>query len=46
MADGSVHFISNSIDCGNYGVAPNRNYGIWGSMGTVNGGEVTGSFVQ
>lgn len=43
MADGSVHFISDSIDCGNYGVAPNRNYGAWGAMGTVNGGEVTAS---
>jgi prepilin-type N-terminal cleavage/methylation domain-containing protein len=39
MADGSVRFIRQSIDCGNYGVAPNRNYGVWGAMGTIEGGE-------
>ena len=39
MADGSVRFIRQSIDCGNYGVAPNRNYGVWGAMGTIAGGE-------
>ena len=43
FADGSVHFMSDSIDCGNYGVAPNRNYGVWGALGTVSGGEVGGN---
>jgi prepilin-type N-terminal cleavage/methylation domain-containing protein len=40
MADGSIRFITQSIDCGNYGVAPNRNYGVWGALGTIAGGEV------
>jgi len=40
IADGSVRFITQSIDCGNYGVVPNRNYGVWGSLGTIAGGEV------
>ena len=40
MGDGSVRFITQSIDCGNYGVAPNRNYGVWGALGTISGGEV------
>jgi prepilin-type N-terminal cleavage/methylation domain-containing protein len=40
IADGSVRFITQSIDCGNYGVAPNRNYGVWGALGTIAGGEV------
>ena len=44
MADGSVRFINQSIDCGNYGAAPNRNYGVWGALGTINGGETVGSF--
>ena len=44
MADCSVRFISNTIDCGNYGAAPNRNYGIWGALGTINGGESIGDF--
>ena len=42
MADGSVRFVSNSIDCANFGVpdaAGNRNYGVWGAMGTIAGGE-------
>jgi len=39
MADGSVRSISQAIDCGNYGVAPNRNYGVWGALGTIAGGE-------
>jgi prepilin-type N-terminal cleavage/methylation domain-containing protein/prepilin-type processing-associated H-X9-DG protein len=39
MADGSVRFLRQTIDCGNYGVAPNRNYGVWGAMGTIAGGE-------
>ncbi len=40
IADGSVRFITQSIDCGNYGVAPNRNFGVWGALGTIAGGEV------
>lgn len=44
MGDGSVHFISDSIDCGNYGVPPNRNYGVWGALGTIAGGEATQPF--
>jgi prepilin-type N-terminal cleavage/methylation domain-containing protein len=39
MADGSVRSITKTIDCGNYGVAPNRNYGVWGALGTIAGGE-------
>lgn len=51
FADGSVHFISNSINTGNLaapqplsgGPSP---YGIWGALGTITGGEVItgGSF--
>lgn len=44
MADGSVHFISETIDCGNLthpevvsGPSP---YGVWGAMGSKNGGEL------
>ena len=44
MADGSVRFITNDIDCGNYGATPNRNYGVWGALGTINGGEAVGDF--
>lgn len=44
MADCSVRFIGNSIDAGNYGAAPNRNYGVWGALGTINGGEAVGDF--
>ena len=55
-ADGSVQFISETIDCGNlgyvhatadagtsaeigpepFGISP---YGVWGALGTINGGE-------
>jgi prepilin-type N-terminal cleavage/methylation domain-containing protein/prepilin-type processing-associated H-X9-DG protein len=44
MADGSVRFINETIDCGNYGVAPNRNYGVWGALGTIAGGEAISDF--
>ncbi len=48
MADGSVKFISETINCGNYGVATSTapaSYGVWGALGTVNGGEpVAGNF--
>jgi prepilin-type N-terminal cleavage/methylation domain-containing protein/prepilin-type processing-associated H-X9-DG protein len=43
MGDGSVHFISDTIDTGNLtapcvtgGPSP---YGVWGAMGTITGGE-------
>jgi len=42
LADGSVRFINDTIDCGNFGVASGAtpaNYGVWGAMGTINGGE-------
>ncbi len=48
MVDGSVKFISDSIDTGNLGVAAPGNtagglspYGVWGSMGSAQGGDVT-----
>lgn len=48
MADGSVRFISDSIDTGNLGlVAPAENggaaspYGVWGALGTKAAGEVS-----
>ncbi len=44
LGDGSVKFVSENIDCGNYGVAPTPNFGIWGALGTVGGGEVVGEF--
>ncbi len=41
--DGSVRFVSETIDCGTTGAAPVSSgpspYGIWGAMGSVNGGE-------
>ena len=43
MADGSVRFVNKTIDCGNYGATPNRNYGVWGAMGTIGGGESVGT---
>ena len=42
MADGSVRFVSNNIDCGNNGVG--GSFGVWGALGTVNGSEVVGDF--
>jgi prepilin-type N-terminal cleavage/methylation domain-containing protein/prepilin-type processing-associated H-X9-DG protein len=48
MVDGSVRFIGNSIDCGNLGVATTLGgkspYGVWGALGTRNGGETVGDF--
>lgn len=44
MADGSTHFVSESIDCGNFGALPTRNYGVWGALGTINGTEVVGEW--
>ncbi|MEZ6148700.1 MAG: DUF1559 domain-containing protein [Pirellulaceae bacterium] len=50
FCDGSIHFISNSIDTGNTSAinatpaAPRPSgpslYGVWGSLGTSDGGEV------
>ena len=48
MADGAVRFISNNIDTGNLGVASTLGgkspYGVWGGLGTKNGGETLGDF--
>ncbi len=42
-ADGSVHFISDSIDSGNLSAAEKTSgpspYGVWGALGTKSGGE-------
>lgn len=43
LGDGSVRFFSDTVDTGNLG-APTQNsgpsaYGVWGAMGTRNGGE-------
>jgi len=44
LADGSVHFISQSIDTGNLSLPPATSgpspYGVWGALGTKNAGEV------
>lgn len=44
MADGSVRFISESIDTGDLSAAPpvsgRSPYGVWGALGSRNGGEV------
>lgn len=51
MADGSTRFISDTIHCGDPNVAPTGDYqtmigesiyGVWGAMGSVNGGESVG----
>ena len=46
MVDGSVRYISESVDCGNLGLAEagilkvkQSPYGVWGALGSVNGGE-------
>lgn len=50
MGDGSVRFISQSIDTGNLAVvAPAANgggaspYGVWGALGSARGGETINS---
>ena len=52
MADGSVHFISNSINTGNITLAPAdaqgglngpSPYGVWGALGSKSGGDVVSS---
>jgi prepilin-type processing-associated H-X9-DG protein len=46
FGDGTVRFISDNIDAGNAAGAPNTTgqstYGVWGAMGTVQGGESRG----
>ena len=43
LLDGSVRFISDTVDVGDLSVAPVRRgaspYGVWGALGTPNGGE-------
>ncbi|MDO5309589.1 MAG: DUF1559 domain-containing protein [Planctomycetia bacterium] len=47
MLDGSVHFISETIDCGDtssYGnTSGNSQHGVWGAMASAQGGETTAS---
>ena len=44
MGDGSVRFVSETIDAGNSSAAQvtsgNSPYGVWGALGTRNGGEL------
>ncbi|MES2789805.1 MAG: DUF1559 domain-containing protein [Planctomycetota bacterium] len=48
MADGAVRFVSENIDTGNLGVANTLGgkspHGVWGALGTKNGGEVVNDF--
>jgi len=44
LADGSVRFINNNIDAGNYGVGAPSNFGVWGALGTCAGSEVVGDY--
>ena len=44
MSDGAVRFISENIDCGNFGTGTTPNFGTWGALGTVSRGETTGDF--
>lgn len=49
MGDGSVRFISENINTGNLGVdslnsSGQSSYGVWGALGSRNGGEVVGEF--
>jgi len=46
LADSSIRFFSNDIDTGNLTAPPNVTsgpspYGVWGAIGTKNGGEST-----
>lgn len=45
FGDGSVRFISQSIDAGNSGLPESLSgpspYGVWGALATINGGEVS-----
>ncbi|PQO31409.1 prepilin-type cleavage/methylation domain-containing protein [Blastopirellula marina] len=51
MCDGSARFITDKIDCGNTSAAPPKAddyagkelaspFGVWGALGTINGGEL------
>lgn len=48
LADGSAKFISENIDTGNQAALTTNTgsspFGVWGSLGTKSGGEVTGEF--
>ena len=48
MADASVRFISETIDTGSIYAAPTTQgasvYGVWGALGTKNGGEIVSDF--
>ncbi len=44
MADGSVRFISQNINAGNYGSGSPPTYGVWGALGTIAGNEAIGEF--
>jgi len=47
MLDGAVRFVTENIDCGNTARAPQSvsggasNHGVWGSLGSINGGEAS-----
>jgi prepilin-type N-terminal cleavage/methylation domain-containing protein len=44
LGDGAVRFVSENIDAGNYGAPPTPNFGVWGALGTIRGGETVGEF--
>lgn len=48
LGDGSVRFISDNIDTGDLTAEPvtggKSPYGVWGALGSINGGEVIGEF--
>jgi len=48
FADGAVKFISENIDTGNLGVRQpetgKSRYGVWGAMGSKDGGDIVGTF--
>ncbi len=48
LADGAVRFISQTINAGNAAVPEQMSgpspYGVWGALGTMNGGEVISDF--
>ncbi len=44
MGDGAVRFISNNINCGNFGAGSPPSFGVWGALGTINGGEAVTNF--
>ncbi len=48
LVDGSVRFVTNSIDTGNLGVTTGLGrpspYGVWGALGTRNGTETIGNY--